>query len=110
MRKLVITFEWEPLFVSKWYLNLAAFEGGWCWYPAAALVVIATPMAMVCIWRVVEVVNFAAPKSEPIPEVPAGFQVPTREPVLARFHIGINASVNMDAAKPAVPPLLRTEP
>lgn len=110
MRSLVIAFEVEPLFVSKWYLNLAAVEGGWCWYPAAALVEIATLMAMVCIWRVVEVVNFAAPKSEPIPEVPAGFLVPTREPVLARFYFGINASVNVDAAKQAVLPLLRTEP
>jgi multicomponent Na+:H+ antiporter subunit D len=97
-------------FVSKWYLILGAVERGW--WPVAALVVIASLMAVAYIWRVVEVAYFTAPQpgSEPVREVPASLLVPTWILVLANFYFGINASLTVGAAERAALQLLGTSP
>jgi multicomponent Na+:H+ antiporter subunit D len=108
MPSLVIAFEVERLFVSKWYLNFATVEGGW--YAVAALVVIGTLMAMAYTWRVALVVKFAASGSDPIPGVCANSLMATEILAPANVYPGMNACLNLGAATQTVPPLLRTGP
>ena len=49
-------------FISKWYLVLGALEAGM--WPVAALVMASSLLAVIYIWRIVEVAYFAAPPAE----------------------------------------------
>ena len=49
-------------FVSKWYLILGALERGW--WPVAALVLLASLVALVYIWRVVEAAYLRKPEGD----------------------------------------------
>jgi len=49
-------------FVSKWYLVVGALERGW--YAVAALILLSSLIAVVYVWRVVEVAYFGEPRSD----------------------------------------------
>ncbi len=96
-------------FVSKWYLVQAALEQGL--WPVAIVVLIGSLMAVVYIWKVVEVAYFgtADPDTE-IREAPLSLLIPTWALVLASFYFGIDASITAGVATRAAESLLGVMP
>jgi multicomponent Na+:H+ antiporter subunit D len=85
-------------FISKWYLVLGAIEKGW--WPVAVVVVITSLLAVVYVWRVVEVAYFkpANPHVAPLKEAPLSLLLPTWLLVLANLYFGIETSASADLA------------
>ena len=76
-------------FVSKWYLILGALERGW--WPVAVIVLLTSVMALVYVWRVVEVAYFREfSGDEQTREAPWSLLVPTWVLVAASFYFGID--------------------
>ena len=96
-------------FVSKWYLVQAALEQGQ--WPVAAVVMIGSLMALIYIWKVVEVAYFQQPDPDhQIKEAPLGMLIPTWILVVASFWFGIDASTTADVATRAAETLLGVMP
>ena len=77
-------------FISKWYLILAAVERGW--WPIIVVVLLSSLIALMYIWRVVEVV-YLKPRPEgvnAVDEAPLALLVPMWVLVLANFIFGIS--------------------
>lgn len=92
-------------FVSKWYLLLAAFDGGQ-WY-LAVFILIASLMAIIYVWRVIEVAYFQpAPEGAPSGEAPLVMMLPMWVIVLANFYFGVDTRVSVDVASKAAAFLL----
>jgi multicomponent Na+:H+ antiporter subunit D len=96
-------------FVSKWYLVQAALENGnW---PVAAVVMVGSLMALVYIWKVVEVAYFQSPDPDhTIREAPLGMLIPTWILVIASFWFGIDATTTATVATRAAETLLGVMP
>ena len=63
-------------FVSKWYLVIGALEKGW--HLVAALILLSSLLAVVYVWRVIEVIFFQKPDSDrEIKEAPLSMLIPT---------------------------------
>ncbi|WP_200251229.1 proton-conducting transporter membrane subunit [Thiococcus pfennigii] len=88
-------------FVSKWYLILAAIEAGW--WPVAALILIASLLAVLYIWRVVEVAYFRPRPAgaEAVTEVPLALLAPTWALVLANLYFGLDTRLTVGLAETA---------
>ena len=96
-------------FVSKWYLILAALERGWWWM--AALVLLSSLLAIVYIWRVVEVAYLRpAPSGSPSGEAPLLMLIPTWALVVANVYFGIDTRVSVGIAEHAAASLMGTAP
>jgi multicomponent Na+:H+ antiporter subunit D len=93
-------------FVSKWYLIQAALEKGW--WPVAALIVISSLMAVIYVWRVVEVIYMqpAGPAAENATEAPLSLLIPTWILIGAAVYFGIDATTTLDVAIAAAEALL----
>ena len=92
-------------FVSKWYLLLAALDAGMWWI--AAFILIASMLAIVYVWRVVEVAYFSpSPDGAPTGEAPISMLIPTWFLVLANFYFGIDTRISVGAATQAAEYLL----
>lgn len=87
-------------FISKWYLVLAALEKGW--WPVAVLVLLGSLLAVVYVWRVVEVAYFRKP---PVPagvdEAPRLMHVPMWILIAATLYFGISTSLTVGVARQA---------
>jgi len=96
-------------FISKWYLVLAALEKDM--WPIAILIVLSSLLAVVYVWRVVEVAYFQAPpkraKGEEVREAPWSMLVPLWVLVGANLYFGIETSASVGIAKEAASFLLR---
>jgi multicomponent Na+:H+ antiporter subunit D len=93
-------------FISKWYLVLGALERGW-WF-AAALVLLSSLLAVVYIWRVVEVA-YLKPVPEDAPKIedaPPAMLIPTWILIGASVYYGINTELTVGVAKQAAQQLL----
>jgi multicomponent Na+:H+ antiporter subunit D len=92
-------------FVSKWYLVQAALEqGNW---PVAAVVLMGSLLAVVYVWKVVEVAYFGeVSPGAGIREAPLGLLVPTWALVLANLYFGIDASLTAGVATRAAEVLI----
>jgi multicomponent Na+:H+ antiporter subunit D len=93
-------------FISKWYLVLGALERGW-WF-AAALILLSSLLAVVYIWRVVEVA-YLKPVPEGVPEIedaPPAMLIPTWVLIGASVYYGINTDLTVGVAKQAAQQLL----
>lgn len=93
-------------FISKWYLIQAAIEKGW--WVIAALIVASSLLAVIYVWRVVEVAYFR-PRPEGAPEVteaPVALLVPTWIMALASVYFGIDATRTVGVARAAAEMLL----
>jgi multicomponent Na+:H+ antiporter subunit D len=79
-------------FISKWYLASAALSDGY--WPLAVLILVSSLLALIYIWRVVEVAYFHVPGTmmHKVREAPAVMLIPTW------LLIGINLYVGMDAS------------
>jgi multicomponent Na+:H+ antiporter subunit D len=88
-------------FISKWYLVLAALEGGLWW--VAVLVLLGSLLAVAYIWRVVEVAFFEpAPKGTPrYQEAPLSLLIPTWILIGANVYFGVNAELTVGVARRA---------
>ncbi|MCA1799619.1 MAG: hypothetical protein LC632_09260, partial [Xanthomonadaceae bacterium] len=92
-------------FVSKWYLVLGAIEKGW--YPVVAVIVFASLLAAVYIWRVVEAAYFRpAPDGAGRCEAPLSLLVPTWTLVAANLYFGINGTFTVGLAQRAAQALV----
>ena len=87
-------------FISKWYLVLAALEKGW--WPVAVLVLLGSLLAVVYIWRVVEVAYFRKP---PVPagvdEAPLLMHIPMWILIAATLYFGMSTSLTVGVARQA---------
>jgi multicomponent Na+:H+ antiporter subunit D len=92
-------------FVSKWYLVQAALEQGM--WPIAAVVLAGSLLAVMYIWKVVEVAYFhEAPADTEISEAPLSLLIPTWVMVAANFYFGIDANLTTSVATRAAEILL----
>ena len=93
-------------FVSKWYLVLAAIEAGL--WPIAVLILIASLLALVYVWRVVEVAYFHAPPDDApkVREAPLSLLLPTLALAAACLVFGIDTDLTVGLARTAAVDLL----
>lgn len=97
-------------FISKWYLILAALEQGW--WPVAVLVLISSLLAVIYIWRVVEVAYFqeSPAGSAEVREAPLLMQIPMWMLIGATLFFGISTSLTAGVARRAAEWLLGGAP
>ncbi len=102
-------------FISKWMLIQAALEKGW--WPIAVLVLISSLLAVIYIWRVVEVAYFRPVAAEPgaesaskIAEAPLSMLLPMWVLAGACLYFGIDATRTLEVAAAAAAMLLGTTP
>lgn len=88
-------------FVSKWYLVTAALAGGL--WPVAVLILLSSLLAVIYIWRVVEVVYFQpAPEgASPVQEAPLSLLIPVWVLAAASIFFGANTSLSVGIARGA---------
>ena len=94
-------------FVSKWYLVLAALEGGSWWL--AAVIVASSLLAVVYVWRVVEAAYFKRPPDGvgiERREAPLSLLVPTWILAAANVYFGLDTSLPVGVADHAARALL----
>jgi multicomponent Na+:H+ antiporter subunit D len=96
-------------FVSKWYLVMAAIEGGL--WPVAVLILLSSLLAVVYVWRVVEVAYFRqAPENSPeVREAPFSLLAPTWVLIGATVFFGVFTSLSVGVASAAARMLLGVE-
>ena len=100
-------------FVSKWYLVVAALEKGW--WPVAGLVLLASLLAVVYVWRIVETAYFKAPIApiagkEPVKEAPMAFLLPVWILVSANVYFGLDTRLSVEVATAAAQSLFGVAP
>lgn len=96
-------------FVSKWYLILAALEAGL--WPIAVLIVAASLLAVIYVWRVVEAAYFQPPPSGvEIREAPLSMLIPTWILVLASLYFGLDTRLTVGVADTAARLLMGAVP
>ena len=86
--------------MSKWFLILGALERGW--WPVAVVVLLASVLALVYVWRVVEAAYFRPfVGDEGAGEAPWRLLVPTWALVGANLYFGIGAARTAQVAERA---------
>ena len=93
-------------FISKWYLVQAALAGGY--WPIAALILASSLLAVVYVWRVVEVAWFEAPPPGrgKVREAPLSMLVPMWLLVVATVWFGVDGELTSGLARRAAEALL----
>lgn len=91
-------------FVSKWYLVLGALQAGLWW--VAAIVLLASLLAVLYIWRVVEVAYFRTPPVDTPDEAPLAMLIPTWVMIGASVVFGIWTGPMLHIASEAAQSLL----
>ena len=93
-------------FVSKWYLIVAAIDSGHLWVVFPIL--LGSLLAVLYVWRVVEVAYFSEPQGAvlEVKEAPLQMLVPTYGLIGASIVLGIWSSVPVDFARRAAVAIL----
>ena len=96
-------------FISKWYLILAAIERGW--WPVAVLIIVGSLLALIYIWRVVEVAIFrSSPKDKrKVSEAPLSMLIPTWVLIGSTIYFGMYTSLTVTAAQTAAEQLMKVD-
>lgn len=88
-------------FISKWYLILASLERGW--WPIVVVILIGSLLAVIYVWRIVEVAYFSNEDSDETnnytKEAPLSLLIPTWILVIANLVFGISATFTADISK-----------
>ncbi|MEM8931028.1 MAG: proton-conducting transporter membrane subunit, partial [Acidobacteriota bacterium] len=97
-------------FVSKWYLVTGAVERGW--WPVALVVLASSLLALIYVWKVVEVAYFRSPPADakPVDDAPWSLLVPTWILCLATIYYGIFTDTTVGMARMAAESLLGGAP
>jgi len=97
-------------FVSKWYLVSAALDAGWWWL--VVVIAIGSLLAVVYVWRVIEVVWFQPPNAALAgkTEAPWSLLLPTWGLALANIYFGVDTSLTTGTAEAAVGALFGVTP
>jgi multicomponent Na+:H+ antiporter subunit D len=97
-------------FVSKWYLLTALVEQGW--WPIAVLILLGSMLAVVYVWRVIEVAYFKEPLEQNIKvkEAPMSFLIPIWTLVIANIYFGIDTRLSVQVAEAAAQSLFGVSP
>ena len=92
-------------FVSKWYLALGALNAGMWW--VVPLILLASLLAVLYIWKVVEAAYFQEPpEGAECKDAPWGLLVPTYLLIGASFYFGIFTDPMLSSAREAADLLL----
>ncbi|MCK4711472.1 MAG: monovalent cation/H+ antiporter subunit D family protein, partial [Marinosulfonomonas sp.] len=91
-------------FVSKWVLVQAAIEQGWWWIALA--IVASSLLAIIYVWRVVEVLYMKQPVDATRREAPLSMLVPLWIMAGATVWFGLDTDMTMTAARSAADGLL----
>lgn len=93
-------------FISKWYLILAAIERDW-WF-VAALIPLSSLLAIIYVWRVIEVAYFRPPSDAvaAAEEAPLVMLVPMWVLVAANVYFGLDTRVSVGIAEQAAQSLM----
>ena len=93
-------------FVSKWYLLSAAVERGL--WPIAVVIVGASLLALIYIWRVVEAAYFQPPRegASDVVEAPVAMVAPMIALAAACLYFGLDTGLTVDVARVAAAQLL----
>jgi multicomponent Na+:H+ antiporter subunit D len=87
-------------FISKWYLVLAAIERGQWWL--AALILVSSLLAVVYVWRFIEVAYFREPRKDVAQaEAPLSLLLPALLLVAATAYFGFDTSFTVGSAAKA---------
>ncbi|PCI65741.1 MAG: cation:proton antiporter [Gammaproteobacteria bacterium] len=88
-------------FVSKWYLLMALIENGW--WPLAVLVLLGSLLAIVYVWRIVEMAYFkpSLATHANVKEAPISFLIPIWILVFANIYFGIDTRLGVQVAQAA---------
>lgn len=87
-------------FVSKWYLILAAVERGW--WPLVVVVVAGSLLAIIYVWRVVEMAYLRPPPEKlSVTEAPLSLLLPTWLLAGANVYFGIDTQFSVGMARQA---------
>ena len=96
-------------FISKWYLILAALEAGW--WPIALLALLSSLLAVIYVWRVVEVAYFQkADDDSNVQEAPLMMQISMWVLTGATLYFGIQTDLTVSVAQRAAGLLLGVTP
>ena len=96
-------------FISKWYLILAALELGW--WPIALLALLSSLLAVVYVWRVVEVAYFQkADDDSNVKEAPFMMQISMWILTGATLYFGIQTDLTVNIAQRAAELLIGVTP
>jgi len=93
-------------FISKWYLVEGALARGW--WPVAILILLSSLLAVVYVWRIVEVM-YMRPVPEDAPEIeeaPPSMLIPTWILIGASVYFAIDTELTVGVAKEAATLLL----
>ena len=93
-------------FISKWYLVIGALDRGLWW--AAVLILLSSLLAVIYIWRVVEVAYLkpSPDNNNHIEDAPPSMLIPTWILIGSSIYFGINTDLTVGIAKQAARQLL----
>jgi len=97
-------------FVSKWYLLTALLEQGW--WPVAVLILLGSILAIIYVWRIIEVAYFKEPlvNKSPVKEAPKFFLIPIWTLIIANIYFGIDTRFSVQVTYEAATSLFRVTP
>ena len=96
-------------FVSKWYLLIASVDAGM--WPVAVLILLGSLLAIVYIWRIVEMAYFKPPlPGREVKEAPWTFLAPIWALVIANIYFGIDTRLSVQVAQAASQSLFGINP
>ena len=96
-------------FISKWYLILAALEAGW--WPVALLALLSSLLAVIYVWRVVEVAYFQKANDDSnVKEAPLMMQISMWVLTGATVYFGVQTDLTVNIAQRAAGLLLGATP
>lgn len=96
-------------FVSKWYLVMGALQAEL--YSVAVLTLLSSLLAVIYVWRVVEVAVFQKPTQDvEVKEAPLSMLIPTWILMLAAVYFGFDTGLTVDVAHNAIEALIYSGP
>ena len=96
-------------FVSKWYLVSALIEKGW--WPIALLILLASLLTIIYVWRIVEAAYFKPllSRKKVIKEAPLTLLIPIWLLVMANIYFGVDTRLSVQVSQAAAESLFQIQ-